>query len=145
MKNLIKNTILVVVVMVVLGVFLVGCEKNNVEPENLYKTELVVTLGDLDSITFEYYVSLPNSDSVFYEVNNIVRRGESTKIVLPETLPKGTTIVVGTGNRLKLKEVSEIDVKVNSSKYEVHYEKPHIEVRGFESFIYYVAYVIILK
>lgn len=144
MKKLIKNTI-VVLVMLFLGLFLVGCDKNNPEPVDVNKTELVVTLGDADFLPFTYTVNNPNSVGNLDKVQNNVRKGESTKIVLPETVTKGTNVFVHTARFLDLREISEIDVKVNSSKYKVTYEEPVIEVKGYNPFRYSVVYIIRIK
>jgi|SRR5690606_22481833 len=55
MKNLIKNTILVVV-MVVLGLFLIGCEKSNIEPETLTITTYSFT-GDVSPVATKKFIS----------------------------------------------------------------------------------------
>lgn len=144
MKKLIQNTILVLV-MVFLGLFLVGCDKNNPEPVDVDKTELVVTLGDADFLPFTYSVNNPNSVGNLHKVQNNVRKGESTKITLPETVTKGSRIFVYTARHLEWVEIFEINVKVNSSKYKVHYEEPIIDVKGYNPTRYSVVYVIEIR
>ena len=120
-----------------------SCEKDNPQPVDVDKTELVVTLGDADFLPFTYSVNNPNSVGDLHKVQNNVRKGESTKIVLPETVTKGTNIFVHTARFLDRREISEIDVKVNSSKYKVHYEEPVIEIERYNSFNFPIKYSVV--
>lgn len=70
MKNLIKNTILVLV-MIFLGLFLVGCEKDNPQPEPDYTTtEGLITIStEADSVLVRIYSTMA-SESKFKVYKN---------------------------------------------------------------------------
>ena len=126
MKNLIKNTILVVV-MVVLGLFLTSCEKSNVEPVvpiDTTPTEGLLTVyTEADSVLVKMYEpKFVGSETIEYKTSEFkVYKGEPKNIKVegidPQSYHIYVIVLVYSNTTLKPSSVKVIDHKNREVSY----------------------------